>query len=168
MYILASIISSLRVAKNNKKRHRARDRKAEEFQLHPCCTADKHNSKLVSKKKPKKQRDSECTNLLRFSIQINTFSSKSFKYSTKCSMNMEWRCELERYITSSVDLFCCLFSFLSFVLFFLFLNNQKPMWEVHCEHIDKVFTLHLIFLLHYKQIYKIKWTCRIILQHLSL
>ena len=55
MYILASIISSLRVAKNNKKRHRARDRKAEEFQLYtPAALQIKHNSKQSRKTKNKK------------------------------------------------------------------------------------------------------------------
>lgn len=38
-------------------------------------------------------QNSECTNLLLFSLQIDNFSSKSFKYSTKCTMNMEWRCK---------------------------------------------------------------------------
>lgn len=38
-----------------------------------------------------------------------TISSKPFKYSTKCTINMEWRCEPGGKIHYLLTCFCCLF-----------------------------------------------------------
>lgn len=50
VYISINHFKSLCGKNNKKKRHRARDRRGEErrrFQLHPCCTAEKHSRSVT-------------------------------------------------------------------------------------------------------------------------
>lgn len=94
MYILALIISSLCVAKQYERSITERETESRRRErLIPVNTPAALQINTIKNNFPFPKHDSECTNLLLFSIQIDNFSSKSFKYSTKSTMNMEWRCK---------------------------------------------------------------------------
>lgn len=96
MYILALIISSLCVAKQYKRSvteretdSRRRREKTSNSSYTPAALQINTNRDYftVSKTLLRMYKSASVFNTNK------TISSKSFKYSTKCTINMEWRCE---------------------------------------------------------------------------